>query len=337
MTLIKQPVKSFPANCSPQRVLLTGARSPAAPDLVRWLRRFGHRVTVADSIRFPIGRAATGIQACLRYPSPRHAHADFQLWLAQQLENFDLIWPCCEEVLWVAGNGSIPVFAPNASLVRLVHSKHHLYQTVEGLSHHVNVPSVSLWSESKTVPPGFVAKPIHGRFGHCTLKSGARIPPRLTATKWILQREIIGSERSLFLIANQGELIAHVLYCDPDRHTTAPCTRFVRTTEATLTEFARRFVAHHQWTGAVGFDIITDSASAHWVVDINPRLTSGMHLIARPDAPAIALYPWRAIRSNTVSALGFRPLLMAALTTAELLLRFGWPPAAAATADLQWP
>jgi hypothetical protein len=343
-------MKSFPFEERPCRVLVTGARSPAAPDLVRFLTARGHVVTVADSICFPAARACRGARAFLRHPPPRQQFARFASWIQRRTAEFDWTWPCCEEVFWLAQAHGPPLFAPPWEVLQRVHAKNRLCELVDGLVDGFGVPPCTPLSEAVpaggAVPAGFVAKPVYGRFGHRTIVGSRQLPHILDAREWILQPRIRGRERCLHAIAHAGQLQACVVYGDPARTGPEPCYRFVRETAPELEAFASVFCAAHRWTGQLGLDIITDESGGHWVVDANPRLTSGMHLLQRPAAATVSL-PWISRwRSpapephdhNGLSAPGDRgPAWLAPFTMLEIIVRFGLPVERAATADMQWP
>lgn len=335
-------MNAFPFEPTGRRILVTGARSPAAPDLVRWLTALGHTVTVADSLRFPLARACRATQACLRYPSPRHQFTAFAAWMTRTASRFDWIWPACEEVFWLAQIGLDHLFAPSWEVLQHAHHKDRLHTLIDGHRPGFAVPPSIPWV-TQTVPTGMVAKPVCGRFGHRTLIGPRRHKRRDAAEPWILQPRIQGRERCLYAIAHTGRVLAAVIYADPARRGSGPCRAFRREVGPEFDTFLARFCAVHAWTGQIGFDVITDADARHWIVDANPRLTSGLHLIHRADAAEVAL-PLGARRGraaevpNVLTAPGDNgPAWLAPVMLAEIWGRFGFPLERAATADIQWP
>lgn len=339
-------MKPFPGSDTPARVLVTGARSPAAPDVVRYLSGHGHRVTVSDSLFFPLARGCRDAAGYLRYPPARTNFAAFSHWMTCAATAFDWIWPCCEEVFWLAKIPGLPLFAPRFERLHQVHRKDRLVDLVNGLVPDVSAPSSRAFGGGD-LPADHVAKPVYGRFGHRTVIGPASLPVTGPGEAWIQQALIRGSERCLHLIAHAGHLIERVVYRDPHRTGTRPCYAFTRDSNEALNAFAHRFCESTRWTGQIGFDIITDLQGHHWVIDANPRATSGMHLIQRPGSSMVALPGIHRLNrgmsraprpTNALTAPGDNgPAWLAPLTSLELIARHGWPLEHAATADLQWP
>ena len=96
------------------RILVTGARLPAALEIVRALSAAGAQVCTADSlVAIPAGisRDSNGY---VRFPSPTLAFSDFRKFLLKTVGqlDIDLIIPVSEEIFYLrplheAGNSSL--------------------------------------------------------------------------------------------------------------------------------------------------------------------------------------------------------------------------------------
>src|SRR5262245_40451594 len=89
-------------------LLVTGARAPVAADIARALASAGHRVWVADSVRYPVAAASPWIVGSVRLPSPRTDFLAFRTALAGVClrQSIECIVPSVEEIFWLAGAAS---------------------------------------------------------------------------------------------------------------------------------------------------------------------------------------------------------------------------------------
>ncbi|VTR20119.1 Uncharacterised protein [Serratia fonticola] len=85
-------------------ILITGARAPVAIEWARIALRSGHRVWLADSLKWPLGRFLQGIEGYLRLPSPRQDLAGYQRQLQGYLDQhaIELLIPTCEEIFYLS-------------------------------------------------------------------------------------------------------------------------------------------------------------------------------------------------------------------------------------------
>ena len=113
---------------NPKRVLITGARAPAALEWARLLHSAGVYVVAADALRYPLTRFSNAIDAYELLPAP----ADDSVAYGQAVDgvckrhNIDFVIPTCEEVFYLAhqtDNISAKLLAPNFNTLRTVHNK----------------------------------------------------------------------------------------------------------------------------------------------------------------------------------------------------------------------
>lgn len=84
------------------RVLVTGARLPAALEITSGLTRLGVEVFAADSLFFSPTGASYTISQYLRFPSPRFFFQAFRSCILEWVDKFkiDLIIPVSEEIFF---------------------------------------------------------------------------------------------------------------------------------------------------------------------------------------------------------------------------------------------
>lgn len=255
--------------------LLTGTRAPATLDLARRLWREGHRVVGVDSLRRPVGRSSRAFASHHRVPSPRFARAAFidaVLEIAER-EGVDLIWPTCEEIFHLAADhgrisARVPLFCDPLAALDPLHDKLAFARLAGDLAPHS-------WSaEEAPDDAGLVWKPRYSRFG-----SSTRIGSRPMETRgWMAQRFIGGVEFSSWSLCRDGETRTLTFYQCPARAGKAGCA-FEPIWDEAAAAFAIEFAKKRRFTGSLAFDFIRDLSGRVWVIECNPRLTSGIHVL----------------------------------------------------------
>lgn len=297
------PTLSSPAM---SRVALTGGRAPATLELARLLARAGHTVFVAESARWPLTRGSAAVAQSVRVPPPRHDPAGFAAALADLLvrERIDLLVPTCEEVFYVArardqlAQLSQVLVAPLAALHPL-HSKWQFAQ--RAAAHGLAVPETQLLASESDLqaalagPGAWVLKPVYSRFAARTLlpphPAGALEKVRPTpAAPWVAQRLVRGRGLCTYSVAHAGRLAAHAAYPVTFSAGQGAAIHFQAEAHAGALAWVAAFVAAEAFTGQIAFDFIEDAAGSLWALECNPRLTSGVHLLAAHPDFAAALW-----------------------------------------------
>jgi predicted ATP-grasp superfamily ATP-dependent carboligase len=321
-----------------KRVLITGARAPVALELSRRFAREGAEVFLADSIGMPGARFSFSVRRYVRLPAPIDdppAYAD-ALAAAVREHGIDLVVPTCEEIYYVARFADrIPcrVFADSFETLDRLHNKHSFARLVR--SEHADVPR----SELVRGDIGgddlrrLVLKPVYSRFAASTLRSPsedefARV--RTEKREWLAQERVYGTEYSTYGVADRGRLLAHACYHSEYRVDGGSGVLFknVSAEKTRILAFVRELVAQIGFTGQIGFDLIEAEDGRTYVLECNPRATSGVHLFA-PDDDRLA----RAILDpdsvpETAVAAGIGRKLAFALVFTEEVSRFHvgrWP------------
>jgi hypothetical protein len=273
-------------------VLVTGTRAPATLDLARRLWRQGVRVIGADSMRFPIGSFSRAFAAHHRVPPPRQDREGFlgAIEAIAHREQVDLIWPTCEEVLHLAtGKASLdavaPVFCPPLEVLDRLHHKLHFAELVRELATEVAVP------ESRPAPAALVSegpwvwKPFYSRFASRTRFT----PPDGDLVGWMAQRRVAGREASSWALCVDGEVRVLTQYRCPARSGRGAGCAFEPHWSTSVESFTRSVAGALGYTGALAFDFIeSDAEGRSYVLECNPRMTSGIHLLP-PDIDLVGV------------------------------------------------
>ena len=276
-----------------KRILITGARAPVAIDLSRRFHAAGHSVFLCDSILFPIGRFTKQKAAFYRVPSPRHNTDGFidELNRIIDQQQIDLLIPTSEEAFYVSAHQDqlhCQALIDSLPLLDSLHNKFTFSQNYE--NEFASTPRTDLISNPRQLhmyapqAKQFVFKPVYSRFA-----ASALIGPstrRLSnlyfdpAQTWIAQEKIEGQEICSFSLADKGRLLAHASYAAPYRAGQGGGIFFEPHEHFGILNYVESFLRETNFSGQIGFDFIVDPEDHPWVIECNPRATSGIHLFA---------------------------------------------------------
>jgi hypothetical protein len=268
-------------------VLITGARAPAALELVRAFSGAGHRVFTADSQQPTLAASSRYVSRNYLLPSPRLEPIQFATVLENLAAHVDLIIPTCEETFYVAYTAQHSTHRPKFFVDSLdqLGQLHHKFRFIEMLKQlGLQAPNSRLITNPRDlkVSQKSIAKPVFSRFATQTqvLLPGHPAPflPVSAANPWVLQSFIEGSELCSYSVAKKGRLTAHAVYQPEWRAGRGASVYFRPADYPQVRQFVETVVAHLGFTGQISFDFI-HNAQGLWPIECNPRATSGLHLL----------------------------------------------------------
>jgi hypothetical protein len=289
-----------------KRILLTGARAPVTLDLVRHFQRAGHEVYLADSIHLPLARLTRFAKRTFVVSKPASNPVKFVEHLASIASQYkiDLVVPTCEEIFYIAARmdlftDGVKVFSEPLARLHSLHNKWTFAQSVSKLKGQVHLPETHLASSPVELAPWiasgqtdqWVFKPAYSRFASRTLigptlEAVSQLRPSAT-DPWVIQRRIHGQEYSTWSVSHGGRLRAHSCYRSKYRAGPGSGIYFIAVDDPRIRDFVDSFVAGISLTGQIGFDLIQSEDGSLYVLECNPRATSGLHLLhASPLAEA---------------------------------------------------
>jgi glutathione synthase/RimK-type ligase-like ATP-grasp enzyme len=323
------------------RVLLTGARAPAALHLAKLLHQGGATVIAADCIGWPLTRGAEFVEKTLRHPAPAEQAEGFRSWLQLtiQEEGIDLVVPSCEEVLHLAQAMTAlgmedKLYAPSFQQLIGMHNKYHFIQAMDAWG--FKVPETHLIQTQDDLRAlgqdahDMVLKPVWSRFAARVLirpdteelqgiKSSIDDP-------WIAQELLDGKEVCIYAVGREGRLGGWTAYHPEVRVGQGAGIHFTPVRDPRIEEFLEVFFAKTSWTGQISFDVFLTSSGCLVPIECNPRATSGIHFATEGDDFVAALRGDRRVLSS-----GSQPLQIS-----EAMLIFGLPTALKAGRLAEW-
>jgi predicted ATP-grasp superfamily ATP-dependent carboligase len=283
------------------RVLLTSPRAPVTLDLARRFSSSGHEVFVCDPLRFGCGTHSRHVRQAFHVPRPSDSGELYVAALQRIVEKYriDYLVPTCEEIFYIAKHRpqvECQVFVDDFDKLHRLHNKWKFSQ--QGSNTAASVPETRLLQSQSDVQQladqaqHFVFKPVYSRFASESL---IRPKPdqlkRVNATSqrsWVAQRFIAGTEYSTYSVAKGGVLLAHACYTSSYRAGRGSGIYFHARSQPQILAYVRQFAEENDFTGQVGFDCIVDEQGVAWIIECNPRATSGLHLF-EDDLPLIEL------------------------------------------------
>ena len=289
-----------------ERVLVTGARAVSALDLARGLRAAGFEAHLADCVPARLARWSNSAGPVHRYASPVERPAAFAADLRALIARLEPRWiiPACEEVfhlsaLAAAEGWADRLLAPGPEGLATLHAKDGFAALCARLA--LPVPETRTatdaggLADAVTAMGDVVVKPVWSRFGGRTLISPSLADLATVAPTpeqpWVVQRRIVGEEVSFYAVCHSGRITAFAAYASDWRLPGGAAYVFhpapARTAEA-LRALAD-LLAIETGTGQTACDAIVDAHDRLWLIECNPRATSGAHLFGRSAAFGRAL------------------------------------------------
>lgn len=269
-----------------QTILITGARAPIALELARSFERDGHRVIMADSLRFTIARWSNAVSKYYKIASPRYNTKSFveniQAIIAK--EGVTHFIPTCEEAIYVSVHKTkfaCKVWIADGELTLKLHNK---YSFAQFNSEDFQIPETVLvsdfteWERSQE----FVFKPSYSRFASSVIintKVERDFLEETEKSKWIAQKKISGFEICVYSIWDEGQMKAYAAYHPLYRAGKGAGIFFEPVQNEKVLECVKKFGARIGYTGQLCFDVIIDKDNVPHCIECNPRGTSGGHLL----------------------------------------------------------
>lgn len=277
-----------------RRVLVTGARAPAAVELALLFSRIGVEVHVADSTPLLLAEGLCCVSAGHRLPRARDDVGGYATAVAALVEQarIDLVVPTCEEVFFLAAardaGYAIPLFAPPLTLLRQLHDKFAFARLAQACG--IAVPHTDLLTSKAAVDAlahrgrDLVFKPCFSRFGTQTLIGPDAAPlASLRPTPqvpWVAQARLEGEECCTYAVARHGRLVAFCAYRPLHRLGKAASYYFEPIDLPDGEAIAGKLIEATGFDGQIAFDLIRAENGTLMPIECNPRATSGVHLFS---------------------------------------------------------
>ncbi|MCB1072277.1 MAG: ATP-grasp domain-containing protein [Chlamydiia bacterium] len=258
-------------------ILLTGARAPVTLDLARSFYRWGCRVICVDSLPKTICTYSKCVDRYVHVRPPATDLKGFSEDLNQIIseEGVDLLIPNCEEALYIAKIKEslfCEVFSSSFELVESLHNKWTFYQMTKEIS-----PETEFLKDKTLLPP-YIVKPVYSRFAAFVevIRSEKEIKDDKRNPK-IVQRFIEGESYCSYAVVKNGSIRAYSIYKVLHSIGIGASMSSLSVEDSEIVDFMKNFLKKIDYSGQISFDFIR-SKKKLYVIECNPRATSGVHL-----------------------------------------------------------
>lgn len=271
-------------------ILITSLRAPVSMEWARLLQPDKTRIFGCDSFCFPVGRFMPNIHY-FRLPEIKKHFDEYGRIIKKWINKVDLVIPTCEDIFWLAqldltDRERQKCFMPPREILLQLHHKNDFFAILPKCDK-IAFPKTGLIQKHDDIVfdqgrPSLL-KPVFSRFGHDVIRNVS--PENCKALKitenrqWVMQEYIHGKSLCNFFISQNGRLIAHAAYRPKWLINNAAASFFEPVVDERMENFARKFCQHLNFTGQAAFDFVDDGEKL-WVVECNPRATSGIHLFS---------------------------------------------------------
>lgn len=276
------------------KILITGGRSLIAFELANCFLNFGHEVHIADVFKPYIWRKLKNKIHFHNYPSPNLKNKEFRKWVVEFYENIkpDLIIPINEEIFYwakICNKNNIPIIAPKFEDLIMLHSKFEFNKMILSLG--LNAPKTQI-AKPNMMGENMVFKREFSRFGESIL-----IKPKIASfleiknNPMLAQEYIEGVDYSFYSLVCNHQILLFSAYKSNWRTKGGAAICF-ETIDIDIA-IAAKNIAQKIGQKIDGFvqiscDFRIDKNGKIWLIECNPRATSGIHNI---------IYDWSKINS----------------------------------------
>jgi predicted ATP-grasp superfamily ATP-dependent carboligase len=279
-----------------KRVLITGARSPAALQLIRNLAKNGFEIYVADSLNHPLSRASKYVKKYFILATPSNKTKEFIANIEKIISqnSINILIPTCEEIFFISKYKSqlmknCQIFCDDFLKISQLHNKYEFLNMARDCP--ISVPETILINDLSDLdkiknPTEKVFKPIFSRFAsHTLIRPNNALLKKIITDKnfpWIAQQFISGKEYCTYTVVVDGKIQAHACYHPKYRAGLGSGIYFEIEKNDKIKNFIEQVVKKINFTGQIGFDFMINESAEIFVLECNPRATSGIHCLS-PD------------------------------------------------------
>lgn len=268
------------------KILITCPRAPISIEWIKIANRGSHQVILVDSLGYPISKFYKNT-TYVKIPSPKINFKGYQQEMEKLFLVIDMVIPNCEDIFFLSKlkdstTADVLFFMPDT---KLLFTLHHKFEFFSLLNSHIKIPKSKLIKSKKDIKltEETVLKPVYSRFGRdvirdVNLKSIKHI--KITSENpWVQQKFIHGVAICSYAICEYGKVVSQVVYKPMYLLNQAASTYFEYYEDTRCEAFIIEFAKTNNYHGQVAFDFI-DDGNHIYVIECNPRATSGLHLVS---------------------------------------------------------
>lgn len=268
------------------KILITCPRAPVSIEWIKIAKRGSHQVVLVDSLDYPISKFYINT-TYVKIPSPRVDFSGYQREMEKLFLVVDMVIPNCEDIFFLSKlkdstSADVLFFMPDT---KLLFTLHHKFEFFSLLNSHIKIPESRLIRSKKDIKLNeeTVLKPVYSRFGRDVIRDvNSNNIKNIVITSenpWVQQKFIKGTAICNYAVCEYGKVVSHVVYKPMYLLNQAASTYFEYYEDARCESFIIEFAKVNNYHGQVAFDFIDDGSDLY-VLECNPRATSGLHLLS---------------------------------------------------------
>jgi len=271
------------------KILITGSRLYSATlELVRNLAENGHEVYAADTFKHSATNYSNAVKKRFIVPSPRQSELKFINSLIDIINSneIDYYIPCIEEIIYVAKHlnkikqkcSKVFIFTDSYDKLLNLHNKREFYKLMDQLK--INYPELL---DINDITEEKVFKPIYSRFGldNQIFKDKSKLKVKFDPKKHLAQKYIDGELLCTYSVYNKGQKKISICYNGTLYLKNHPYSNVQTIQNEKVINIVDKICRYLNFTGQIGFDFIKTSTGELYIIDCNPRITSGISLVSQ--------------------------------------------------------
>jgi len=294
-----------------KRILFTGARAPAVLKAAGVLSAGGYSVFAADSAYANLCIFSNKVRKFFKLPPAKEKNYKNALINIIKSEKIDLLIPSCEEIFYISAfleelKKNCEVYCDSRSKLLKLHDKWSFYQylTEKGL----NTPETYPASEMpRALDKKYILKPRFSRFAS-QVEFTSKINNKKRNNSYIAQDFIKGNQYCSYALAENGKIISSITYITILNAGRGAGILLKRSEDKEIDAITAFIAEDLNFTGQIAFDFIKTADGNIFVIECNPRMTSGLVFI-----PDIFLHISGGGEKKESSGINFASLLLAIL------------------------
>ncbi|MEE3343224.1 MAG: ATP-grasp domain-containing protein [Bacilli bacterium] len=282
------------------KILLTGTRNPIAIDIIRNLAKNKHTSYTAESIDFDTGKLSKYTNKSFIVPSVRYQEKEYIQAIIRIINENNIEALIClgEEKLYLAKNKkelikkckNLNIIIEDINKLELLHNKYSFYKLVKELN--IKTPNTKLVKTHSDILEyikkynKIILKPVYSRFASEIIivdKNNIKTIENLSLERnYIMQEYIEGTSKCSLSIFKKNKEIVSLLY-DSELIIRTGSLVSIRTIDMNkqITEIITKIVNKIKYDGVICFDFIETKKGEIYILECNPRLTTGITLLTK--------------------------------------------------------
>ncbi len=270
------------------KIAITCPRAPVSIEWIKIAKNSNYEIVLLDSLDYPIGMFYDKSILYIKVASPKLDFQTYKKDMEKALFDVDIVIPNCEDIFFLSKirdkiDSKAMFFMPNNDLLFELHNK---FNFQKYLNSYVKFPKTIFIANKNEIKEDLntILKPVFSRFGRSVIKGVTKEKIKdIYINKdfaWVQQEYIKGFALCNYAICQNKKVISHIVYKPKYLLNDAASTYFEYYEDERVNNFIKEFAKHTNYTGQVAFDFI-DNGRDIYILECNPRATSGLHLISK--------------------------------------------------------